>query len=135
MENNLLQAIGRNFNSTEVRDVILSYSLNEVNDDPPFRRYVGSRSKGLDLLVENERIIALQVFVQPLQGFAEFPNELPFGLQQHMNQNQVHQLLGRPLNSDEFDSKYTFPADNLKLVINFDDSSRMTYLNVGILRK
>lgn len=134
-KNDLLNVAGKEIASAEVHEVIQFYSLTEVEDAPPFRRYIGSRSKGLDLLVENERIVAIQIFVQALQGFSEFPYDLPFGIHKGMSQKDVHQLLGQPLESDEFDSKYEIAALGVRVVINFDKYSKITYLNIGVLKK
>jgi hypothetical protein len=135
MKRDLLDVVGKNAKSAEALDAIEQFSLTEVDDDPPFRSYVGSRANGLDLLIENERVIAAQIFVQAIQGFSAFPYQLPLGLQKGMSQKDVHQLLGEPLESDEFDSKFGFPAIGVRLVVNFDKSSTITYLNIGILRK
>ena len=132
-KNSLLYVLAKEFASNEVQELVQFYSLTEIEDDPPFRRYVGSRNKGLDILTEDGRIIAIQVFAQASQGFSEFPDELPFGIGKHMSQEAVHQLLGPPLEFDEFDSKYELPDSNAKLSINFDKSLKITYLNIAVL--
>jgi hypothetical protein len=129
----LLNILGKDFASLGVQEAIRFYSLGETEDDPPFRRYVGSRAKGLDLLAERERIIAVQVFAQAVQGFSEFPYELPFGIGKKMSQLDVHNLLGEPVEFDDSESKYELEDFNARLVVNFDRLSRITYLNIEAL--
>ncbi len=128
-----LHILGMDFASPDVQKAIGFYSLNEIEDDPPFRRYVGSRAKGLDLLTESDRIIAIQVFAQAVQGFSEFPYDLPLGIGKQMSQQDVHNLLGQPVEFDESESKYELASCDAKMVINFDRLSRITYLNIEVL--
>ncbi|ULU24957.1 outer membrane protein assembly factor BamE [Dyella terrae] len=134
MAHNIEDLIGLDESSADTRSVIQDYSLDEVEEDPPFRRYIGSRSRGLDLLIENDRVLAAQVFVQAVQGFSAFSGDLPFGLKKDMNQGQVHTLLGPPTEFDKFDSKYLFQSSGKRLVVNFNDRSEITYLNIGALQ-
>ena len=119
--------------SPEVRDAIEKYALTEVQEDPPFRRYYISRQGGLDLLAENDQVVDIQIFVQPKKRFSAFGESLPFALEKGMNQAQVHQLLGPPAQSDEFDSKYEMPEIGAKLSVSFDDSTNLKYISIGTL--
>lgn len=138
MENRLIDALGKDVKSAEARDVIQTYGLTDVHDSPPFRRYYGSRQRGLDLLAEHDRIIDIQIFVQAAQGYSAFSDALPFGLQRAMNQQQVHHLLGSPTDFDQFDSTYEMPDIGAKLTVSYDDSLTVKYLSIAapkLLRK
>ena len=100
-------------------------------DAPPYERYICSRSNGIELLLENERVIAVQIFVEAAQGFLAFPYELPMGLMRHMSQEDVHQLLGDPIEYDNFDSKYKITEQGDRIVIVFDKLSKIRYLEIG----
>ena len=125
----LLDLLDKDLSSEEVRIALEAYRLNEIEEDPPFRRYVGSRASGLDLLVESDRIAAIQIFVRPVQGFSSFPGDLPFGLSPMMAPADVAQLLGSALESDRWMSIYKL--GNARLIVNFDEKFQITYLNVG----
>ena len=131
---NIKDVIGHDYTSIEVQKFVREYSLDEVYDDPPLRRYVGSQKKGVDLLFENNRLTAIQIFVRPAQGFLAFPGEIPFEIKGDMNQDQVHQVLGAPNATDHLASKYQFSDFHAKLAVNFNEKSEITYLNISILK-
>jgi hypothetical protein len=54
----IVSAVGKALGSSAVTDVLNSLDPVRVVEDPPFRTYVGSPEQGLDLLVENERVIS-----------------------------------------------------------------------------
>ena len=115
-----------------MRDAIEKWDLKDLQESPPFRRYYGSKQKGLDLLADHDRIIDIQLFVQSAQGYSEFTDKLPFGILKDMTQQQVHQLLGPPAKSDEFDSKYDMPDLGARLTVSYDDSSKVKYLSIAV---
>jgi hypothetical protein len=125
----LIDLLGKQTTSDEARITIEKYGLHEVEDAPPFRRYIGSKRNGLDLLFENDLVIAIQIFVIPMRGFSKFPDALPFGLLEHMNSEDVLCSLGSPSAHDEYSSTYVF--GHIKLVVNYDKMSQITYLNIG----
>ena len=132
MESELLQALGKDIGSPEASNAIRRFNLTDTQDSPPFRHYQGSRANGLDFLVENGRVIDIQIFVQPAQAYSAFAGALPFGIQAGMSQAQVHELLGEPAKSDEFDSKYEMPEMGARVTISYDDFSRVKYLSIAV---
>jgi hypothetical protein len=129
MEADFLNVLGKDSGSTEVREFIEKYGLDDVQDDPPFRRYQGSPQRGLDLLIEHERVEDVQVHVQGRKRHQAFAGVLPFGLRAGITQSQVHQVLGTPLAADEFDSKFDLPWGRLTVV--YDESSVVRYLSLA----
>jgi hypothetical protein len=99
-------------------------------DDPPSRQYLISRERGLDLLLDDDIVVAVQIFVQATRKFSAFSGTLPLGLKRGMSQAEIHQVLGVPLESDGYDAKYALPNTKGKLVVTFDDSSTMKYLSL-----
>src|SRR4051812_25465195 len=101
--------LGKQRSSADVVDAAARFGLNEVMDDPPSRQYLISRERGLDLLLEDDRVVAVQIFTQATRKFSAFSGTLPLGLKTGMSQAEIHQLLGTPLESDAYDSKYSLP--------------------------
>jgi len=132
MEFELLKILGKDVKSPEVQNAIAKWRLTDIQDSPPFRRYYGSNHAGLDILADHDRIIDIQIFVQPAQGHSAFASALPFGILKDMNQQQVHQLLGPPTKTDEFDSKYEMPEIGARVTVSYDDSSKVKYLSVAV---
>jgi hypothetical protein len=122
--------LGETPDSPLVLEAIHHLGLHDIEEDPPFRSYIGSKKTGIDLLIEHDRVKAAQIFVKAMQGFSAFQSTLPYGLQSGMKRDEVHRLLGKPSASDEFDSQYENIEPGIKLVVNFDKSSEITYLNV-----
>jgi hypothetical protein len=58
----VLAVLGNDAASPEVERIVREYSLTDVQEDPPFRRYVGSTTLGLSLLFDQERLIDAQFF-------------------------------------------------------------------------
>ncbi|MBM7131141.1 hypothetical protein [Dyella mobilis] len=124
--------LGMTAGSPQVREAIDRLELHDIEEDPPSRRYIGSKKTGIDLLVEWERVIAVQIFVKAVQGFSAFPFEIPYGLHANVKQDELHRLLGNPAASDKFDSRYEDIEAGLKLIINFNELSEITYLNIAL---
>jgi hypothetical protein len=53
----VLAVLGKDAASPEVERIVREYGLTDVQEDPPFRRYVGSTALGLSLLFDHERLI------------------------------------------------------------------------------
>jgi hypothetical protein len=128
----LLSTLGKGAAGAEVRQAIADYDLVDVYDDPPFRRYVGSKSRGLCLLFENDRVIDIQIYARPTKSYSEFSDPLPFEIQKGSNQQQVHQLLGKPEIFDQFDSKYTMKDGAVRLTIVYNNSGVVRYLSIAL---
>lgn len=131
MEFNLLGVLGRDVTSDVVDNAIQTYQLTEIDESPPFRCYHSSSRRGLSLLADHDRIIDIQIYVQAIQGFSAFDDPLPFGIRPGMQQGEVHELLGPPTRSDEFDSQYELPELGAKLTAEYDDSSKVKYLSIA----
>ncbi len=127
----LLKTLGKEAASSEVTEAIQRFGLEDIYDDPPFRRYVGSSEKGVDLLFENGTVIDIQIFVQGSETHSAFSEVLPFHLQQGMTCKQVHALLGEPESHDVVGSKYSIFDGAVRLSIGYDKSDVMSYLSVG----
>lgn len=122
--------LGKKKSSTEVVEASQQFSLNEVMDDPPSRQYLISRESGIDLLLDDGCVVAVQIFVQATRKFSAFSGELPLGLKNGMSQEDVHQMLGKPIGSDIYDSRYNIFASNAKLIVTFDESSKIKYMSL-----
>lgn len=122
--------LGKQRSSAEVVDAVAQFGLHEVMDDPPSRQYIMSRERGLDLLLEDDRVVAVQIFVQATRKFSAFTGALPLGLKSGMSQAEIHQVLGAPLESDAYDSKYSLSNAKAKLVVTFDELAITKYLSL-----
>lgn len=119
--------------ASEVVAVLNSIAPIRVSEDPPFRRYVGSPQKGIDLLLENDRVISVQIYTQATRTFSAYFEELPFGLKSTMTQAEVHDLLGVPIDSSSLSSKYELAKWGIKLVVTYDGSGNVRLLSIGPL--
>ncbi|PPK44430.1 hypothetical protein B0G57_10810 [Trinickia symbiotica] len=126
----LISILGKATSAAEVVDVVNRYGLRDVYDDPPFRRYVGSSEKGVDLLFENEKVLDIQIYAQRSQTHMPFPVELPFGIKAGMTDKQIHALLGEPEIRDSIGSKYTALEGLAKLTIVYDKSNVVSYVSI-----
>ena len=72
-----ISLLGQHRSAPEITAASLKFSLDEVMDDPPFRQYLISRQQGIDLLLENDHVIAVQIFVQATRKFSAFSGKLP----------------------------------------------------------
>ncbi len=103
----LISILGKDASSAEVVSVVNGYALLDSYNDPPFRHYLGSSQKGVDLLFENGRVLDIQFFVQRSETHEPFSGELPFGVKVDMTDRDIHSLLGEPELRDSIGSKYT----------------------------
>ncbi|MDW3687851.1 hypothetical protein RA280_40225 [Cupriavidus sp. CV2] len=126
----LLSIIGQDVTTAVAGDIINRYGLNDVYDDPPFRRYIGSAEKGVDLLVENDRVFDIQFYVQKSTTHLAFSANLPFGIQVGMTDWQIHALLGAPETEDAVGSKYTVLGGVARLTVTYDRFKVVSYLSV-----
>jgi hypothetical protein len=130
LASDLISVLGKYDTDAEVLRVIAEHDLSDAAEDPPWRRYVGSCRKGVDLLFEEGRIIDLQVFVEPDASHSSFSATLPFGIQRGMTQQQIHALLGTPDASDEIDSRYFMKDRPLRLMVVYDRTGIVRYLSL-----
>lgn len=126
----LISILGKNASSAEVVGVLNTYTLADVYDDPPFRRYVGSSAKGVDLLIENETVFDFQVFIQRSETHLPFSGELPFGVKVGMTDKEIHSLLGEPEVRDSVGSRYTVLEGAAKLTVIYDKSNVVSYMSI-----
>lgn len=129
----LIAAVGKTRDSNEVLRVLDSISPVRVSEDPPFREYRGSPSKGLDLLFESERVISVQIYTQSTRVFSAYSADLPFGLRADMSQADVHALMGTPVTYNEISSKYSIPERAVKVVVTYDEALHMRRISLGVL--
>lgn len=130
---NIIAAVGKLRNSIEVSSVLDSISPIRIVDDPPSRQYIGSPLRGIDLLLENDRVVSVQLYTQKTRSFSPCSDELPFGLQKSMNQVDVHKLLGMPVESSNISSKYALTDLGVKLVVTYDGAKNIRLLNIDAL--
>lgn len=127
----IVATAGKMDSDVEVTDVLNSIAPVRVSEDPPFRRYVGSPAKGLDLLFENRRVISVQIYVQKTRTFSSYSDDLPFELQGAKNQNDVHRVLGEPTESSSISSKYTMNKFGVNIVVTYDGSSNIRLISIS----
>lgn len=96
MSSDIIEVLGKQQTEAEVVAFVRKFSLTEVSDAFPSRQYVGAKARGIDLIVENGRVLCVQVYMKPAQGFSAYTGALPLGIHAEMNQDQVHALLGAP---------------------------------------
>lgn len=126
----LMHLLGRGEASPEVVEALRDYSLTEISDAPPHRKYRISRACGINLLFDDDLVIAVQIYVQAIRRYAEFSDALPFGLKKGMSQADVHLLLGAPNKFDAFDSQYELVEEGARLIVVFDGSSVVKYISL-----
>jgi hypothetical protein len=131
LASDLISVLGKHDADAEVSRVVAKHDLvDTVEDQPLWRRYVGSNRKGVDLLLEEGRIVDLQVFVEPDASHSAFSAPLPFGIQRGMTQKQIHRLLGEPDSADEIGSRYFMKDRPLRLMVVYDQSGIVRYLSL-----
>ncbi|WP_420478712.1 hypothetical protein [Brevundimonas sp. FT23028] len=126
----LISTLGKDTASAEVAEVTSRYGLADVYDDPPLRIYVGSSTKGVDLLSESGKVLDVQFFVQRSETHAPFSDELPFGIKVGMSDADIHRLLGEPDIRDFVGSKYLNLGGNINVTVVYDGSNVVSYLSV-----
>jgi hypothetical protein len=126
----LLSTLGKDATETAVVDLVQTYDLNDVYDDPPSRRYIGSSEKGVDLLLENGKVFDIQIYVQRTKTHAAFSEMLPFQVRKGMTVQDIHNLLGEPEVYDAVGSKYTILEGMAKLTVMYDKSNLISYLSI-----
>jgi hypothetical protein len=128
----LLAVLGKKASDPEVVRAVAEHALDHVYDDPPLRRYVGSQEQGAALLFNKDRVVDVQIYVQPTKLYHALAGPLPFGLQKGMTRQQVHELLGSP-EIDDFDSQYLVRDRNLCLTVVYHKTGVVRYLSVALL--
>ena len=128
----LISVVGKMDGSIEIESILYSIKPVRTVDDPPFRKYVGSPQKGIDLLFEDNRVVSLQIYTQATRTFFAYSDDLPFGLKKSMKQNDVHDLLGDPAESSDISSKYVFDDWGVKLVATYDGKRNLRLLYVEV---
>ena len=127
----LILLLGKPADDPTVVRSIESHELNDVFDDPPLWRYVGSMLKGADLLFEEDRVIDVQIHTKPTKTRNATPEELPFGLKSGMSQHQVHEVLGAPYQETRYDSRYMMSNPKVRLIVAYDDGGVVRYLSIS----
>jgi len=127
---NLGQALGTPVIEGAIRDL----GLTDVQDDPPGRRYVGSKTLGMSLLFHDNVLIDVQIFVRPAKTYQAYSGALPYGLDPKLTQVDVHKLLGNPVKFDSSLSKYLMNDGFVKLAIEYDKFGAIYYISVSRAR-
>jgi hypothetical protein len=131
----LLESLGSNATSPKLVTIIRDLNLVDVQDDPPFRRYVGSKTAGLSLLFNEEQLHDVQFFVKPTKSYQACTLSLPYGLTRDMSQEETHKLLGVPSRHDSTYSRYLMNGENVKLVIEYDKSGLIRYVSASVANR
>jgi hypothetical protein len=131
----LIEALRKTPNSEQVQAIVRRYGPLEVSEDPPRRCYLCWRDNGLALLVENDAVIALQIFTQPRKRYGAFADELPFGIRGGMRRQQIDAILGSPTVSDEYDCKYDMPQRGVRCTVEYDDHEVVKYVSFSLYER
>ncbi|MGM3278119.1 hypothetical protein [Ralstonia sp. 24A2] len=134
MVNDILGVLGREQSDPEVVRLIRGLELDEIGDAPPDRRYIGSRSRGIDLMIVRDHVATVQIYMKAMQGFSAYSGPLLFGIAADMNQDEIHGLLGVPVRYDKSHSSYAMVESGVKLVLEFDAVSKIKLLSASILQ-
>ena len=121
---NFVEILGKFDTDPAVKQFFQQYRLDDESDAQPFRRYVGSQSRGIDMVLERGRVLSVQVYLLPSGGFERCTEDLPFGLKADMNQEQIHTLLGINASSEGNFSQWQVD-DERKVTFDFDGSRRL----------
>ena len=128
-----ISALGEAQSSAKACAAIARLGATERYDDPPFRHYLSASQNGVSLLFEDDRLLDVQVFVEPSKTKAPCPLVLPLGLMRGMSQADVHRTLGEPKTNDEMDSRYELDAYGARLCAVFNSDGLLRYLSFELL--
>jgi len=128
----LFEPVGKSINSNEVISLLELISPVRISDDPPYRSYIGSPQQGVDLVVEDEQVRAVQFYTKSTSTFTAYAHELPLGIRAEMNQAELRKLLGQPLNESEVSSQYIIAEFGAKITLSFRQGE-IWLLSIGIL--
>ncbi|PLP97466.1 hypothetical protein [Cupriavidus pauculus] len=126
----LFAIIAKRSDSISVSAFITKHELLDVYEAPPFRRYVGSSTRGIDLLLDNDDLLDVQIFVRPTNTHAAFSDDLPFGIQADMGRAEIHALLGTPESEDSTGRKYSVLDGAAVLTVEFNKTDSVRYLSI-----
>src|SRR5450830_675548 len=127
----LIENLGKTMASPELAGIFSDLNLTDVQEDPPFRRYVGSKTMGLSLLFNELHLLDIQFFVKPTNSYQACTLALPYSLTRDMSQEDVHKLLGEPTRYDSTYSRYLKDDQCVKLVIEYDKSGSIRYVSAS----
>ncbi|MDH7975948.1 hypothetical protein QH494_27530 [Sphingomonas sp. AR_OL41] len=126
----LISLLGKRAGCDEVKDVIADYNLSDVYNDPPFRFYVGSSSRGVDLLFHSDIVLNVQIYVKPTKTHSAFCEEIPFGIKSGMTKCDITALFFDPYQLNESGRTYILSDGEIKLDVEFDGNDVVRYLSV-----
>lgn len=128
-----LLPLGKPENSDEVRALVKAFAPIRLSE-LPLRRHLGSTQNGIDLLIEDGRVIAVQMFVQRIGSMSAFSGDLPFGLDASMDRDSIRALLGGLKSTDRNTDHHMLDALGVDLAVNYQASTqKMKYLNVMVI--
>lgn len=116
---NLFTTLGKSINSNEVISLVDLIAPVRTVDDPPFRSYIGSPQHGVDLVIEDGKVRAVQIYTKDTSTFCAYERELPLQLRIGMSQAALNGLLGAPLKESEVSSSYFVSEFGAKMTVSF----------------
>jgi len=131
----VVSAIGKAASDVQVVDVLNAIAPVRISEDPPFRRYVGSPARGINLLFENERVISVQIYAQGTRTFSAYSDDLPLRLHGLKNQSDVHRVLGAPKEADEISSEFALQEHGVRVVVTYDGELNIRVISISPLAK
>ena len=129
-----LEYLEKPINSKPIADGIKILNLSEVEEDLPFRCYVGSSALGFSLLFHDENLIDLQFFVKPTPLYKKYLGSLPYGIIGSMKQSEVHNLLGHPIAHDPTFSRFLLNdrhGEAVRLSVEYDKDGNIRYISAA----
>jgi hypothetical protein len=127
----LIERLGDAATSPELMAIVRDFNLTDIQDDPPFRQYVGSKNLGISLLFNEGQLLDVQFFVKATKSYQAFALSLPYGLARDMSQDDVHKFLGVPSKHDPTYSRYLLEGQRVKLTIEYDKSGLIRYISTS----
>lgn len=128
----LIEVVGKQIGSAEVAALLDTIAPVRTIEAPPFRRYMGSPENGIDLVVEDDRVTSIQIYMCRTETFSAYLAQVPFGLTGSMNQDDVHRVIGTPLVASKVSSRYVLPDNGIRLVVTYDDHRIVRLVSLGI---
>ena len=124
---------GKAEESADVAQVVRELELFEVMDAPPDCKYLVSRPNGINLLLEEDVVSAVQIHVEAKGRHAAFACELPLGLKGGMLGTDVQAVLGTPNKQDSIDYQYRLESKGIRLIVVFGGTPIVRYLSIECL--
>ena len=132
MLNDLFKILGKDATSKEVKATLKKHGLTVVKRSPPSRVYYCAPKNGVDVVANRDRVDSIQLFVLPLDTFAAYASELPFGIKKEMGRSEVEKLLGKPIRKNEMVIRFSRPEAGMVVVVSFNLEDKMDSLEFSL---